>query len=123
MGIADAKRAGLMEAGGLSTVHKVKLEFDTKNGRVNAQDREWECSFRAGIGRLSMFGSFSTGIDFFSYDRAAECGSLFKNGKLVWGFAHNYRFQLSEMKTPLIKVIFSSVWTFRPAVTFVGLLN
>lgn len=121
--IADAKWAGPMEAGGLKMVHKIKLELDARKNRVMAQDREWGCSFRAGIGRFSMFGSFFVGIDFFSYDRAAEYGLLFKNGRLVFGAAYNYRFQLSEMKTPLINVVTGSGWTFRPVATFIKIFT
>jgi len=121
--IADTKWAGLMEAGGLKVLHKVKLLLDVEKKRVSAQDREWGCSFRAGVGHFSMFGSFFIGIDFFSYDRAAEYGLLFKNGKLVFGAAYNYRFQLSEMKTPLTNVITGSGWTFRPVATFIKIFN
>jgi hypothetical protein len=121
--IADAKWAGLMEVGGLKFVHKINLELDAKNKRVSAQDREWKCSFRAGIGSLSMFGAFFAGIDFFSYDRAVEYGLLFKNGRLVFGAAYDYRFEHSEMKTPLINVIIGSGWTFRPVVTLIRMFN
>ena len=121
--IADARWAGPMQAGGLKMVHKITLVLDETRKRVYARDREWKCSFRAGIGRLSIFGSFFIGIAYFSYERAAEYGLLFRNGKLVFGSAYNYRFQLIEMKKPLVDVITDSGWTFRPVVVFARLFN
>jgi len=121
--IADARWAGPMEAGGLKMVHKITLVLDETRKRVYTRDREWRCSFRAGIGHLSMFGSFFIGIVFFSYERAAEYGLLFRNGKLVFDSAYDYRFELVEMKKPLVDVIIGSGWAFRPVVVSGRLFN
>jgi hypothetical protein len=60
--------------------------------------------------------SFFRGINFFQYERGVQVGLFFKDGQ--WTKAYNYRFNLAEMKNPLIEVIAGSGWTFAPVVTF-----
>lgn len=117
--IADARWAGPMEAGGLSRVHRVHLDLDASARRARVVDEERKVAWRGGIGTLGGRATFFRGIHFTRYERAAAVGVLFDEGG-GWSVrpAYDYRFQLSEMKNPLIDVVTRSGWTWSPVVTF-----
>jgi hypothetical protein len=115
--IADARWIGLMEVGGLTRAHQVHMVLDPKSHTVRFQDRDRSITWSGGIARLGWSGSFFWGIQFFHYERGAAMGLFFKDGRWTTT-AYDYRFQLAEMKNPLIQAIVESGWTFAPVVTF-----
>jgi hypothetical protein len=116
--IADARWLGLMEVGGLTKAHQVYLELDPDAHKVRAQDRDRTVSWSGGAATLGSSWSFFRGINFFQYERGIAGGLCFKDGRWTTT-AYDYRFQLAEMKNPLIQAIVESGWTFAPVVTFV----
>jgi hypothetical protein len=115
--IADARWVGLMEAGGLTKAHQVYLELDPGTHTVRAQDRDRTISWSGGVAHLGWSGSFFRGISFFQYERGVAVGLFFKDGRWTTT-AYDYRFQLAEMKNPLIQAIVEGGWTFAPVITF-----
>lgn len=121
--IADARWAGLMEAGQLKKAHRIHLRLDAAQHRVRAIDEEREVSFVAGIGQAGWGLSWFRGVSFFQYQRGAAVGLFISQDELRVRSAYQYRFQLAEMKNPLIEVITTSGWTYRPVVSFARLLS
>ena len=115
--IADARWIGLMELGGLTKAHQVHLELDPDTHTVRAQDRDRTVSWNGRVAHLGWSWSFFRGISFFQYERGAAVGLFFQDGRWTTT-AYNYRFDLVEMKNPLIQAVVESGWTFAPVVTF-----
>jgi hypothetical protein len=114
--IADAQWIGLMEAGGLNDVHRIYIDLDPERHRARSLDVRRTVSWEAGIARVSGSFSFFRGISFFEYSRGVQLGVFFRDGRWTMK-AYDYRFVLSEMKTPLVLAIVGSGWTFTPVVT------
>lgn len=114
--IADDRWIGLMEAGGLHDVHRIYMELDPERERVRSLDVRRTVSWDAGMARVSASFSFFRGISFFEYSRGVQLGVFFRDGRWTMK-AYDYRFVLSEMKTPLVQAIVGSGWTFSPVVT------
>jgi hypothetical protein len=114
--IADDRWIGLMEAGGLHDVHRIHMELDAERQQVRSLDVRRTVEWSAGIAEVSASFSFFRGISFFDYDREAQMGVFFRDGRWTTK-AYDYRFLLSEMKTPLVEAIAGSGWKFTPVVT------
>jgi hypothetical protein len=115
--IGDARWLGLTEAGGLTRAHQVYLDLDPNTHMVRAIDVDRTVSWRAGFTQMSWSWTFFQGINFFHYERGALVGLFFKDGGWTTT-AYDYRFQLAEMRNPLIHAIVGSGWTFAPVVSF-----
>ena len=50
-------------------------------------------------------------------------GVMFVDGRLVPTLSHRYRFDLRELKAPVIAAIANSGWAYRPVITFWRLLG
>ena len=114
--IADDRWVGLMEAGGLHDVHRIHMELDPVREQVRSLDVRRTVDWSAGIAEVSASFSFFRGISFFDYDRGLQLGVFFRDGRWT-AKAYDYRFVLSEMKTPLVQAITGSGWRFTPVVT------
>jgi hypothetical protein len=114
--IADDRWIGLMEAGGLHDVHRIHMKLDPVRERVRSLDVRRTVDWSAGLAEVSTSFSFFRGISFFDYDRGLQMGVFFRDGRWTMK-AYDYRFVLSEMKTPLVQAIVGSGWRFTPVVT------
>jgi hypothetical protein len=114
--IADDRWIGLMEAGGLNDVHRIHIRLDPDRHQARSLDVHRTVSWSAGIARVSGSFSFFRGISFFGYSRGVQLGVFFRDGRWTTK-AYDYRFVLSEMKTPLVQAIVGSGWRFTPVVT------
>lgn len=114
--IADGRWIGLMEAGGLHDVHRIYMDLDPERHQVRSLDVHRTVSWSGGIAHLSGSFSFFRGISFFEYSRGGQLGLFFRDGRWT-SKAYDYRFVLSEMKTPLVQAIVGSGWRFTPVVT------
>jgi hypothetical protein len=114
--IADDQWIGLMEAGGLRDVHRIHMRLDAVREQVRSLDVRRTVDWSAGIAEVSASFSLFRGISFFDYDRELLKGVFFRNGRWTTT-AYDYRFVLSEMKTPLVEAITGSGWRFKPVVT------
>lgn len=114
--IADERWIGLMEAGGLHDVHRIHMELDPERQQVRSLDVRRTVEWSAGLAEISASFSFFRGISFFEYDRGAQLGVFFRDGRWTTK-AYDYEFVLSEMKTPLVQAIVGSGWRFTPVVT------
>lgn len=114
--IADARWVGVLEAGGLRKAHRIHLQLDPQAHRVRSVDEHRTVSWNAGVARLSASASWFRGIALYHYERGVQLGLFFRDGRWTTR-AYDYRFLLSEMKTPLVEAVTGSGWRFRPVVT------
>ncbi|HST61763.1 MAG TPA: hypothetical protein VLK84_23890 [Longimicrobium sp.] len=114
--IADERWIGPMEAGGLKDVHRIHMQLDPVGERVRSLDVRRTVEWSSGIAHARASFSMFRGISFFDYERGAQLGVFFRDGRWTTR-AYDYRFMLSEMKTPLVEAITGSGWRFTPVVT------
>jgi len=114
--IADSRWVGPMEAGGLHDVHRIYMDLNAERQQVRSLDVRRTISWSGGIASVNRPVSFFRGISFFEYSRGVLMGAVFRDGRWTTR-AYDYRFLLSEMKTPLVEAIVGSGWRFTPVVT------
>jgi len=117
--IADARWAGPLQAGGLMRAHRVHIDLDETDHRARVVDASSTIDWSATAAALRGNAAFFRGITFFQYERGRAVGLLYKPDG-TWGVrdAYNYRFDLGEMKIPLIDAVTGSGWTWAPVVSF-----
>lgn len=116
--VVDAKWLDIFAANKINLVHKIRIKLG--NGVAHAQDIERKVSYRVGVDgkpTADFHWSGHRGIDFYQYDWNAAYGVIYKEGKLKVDFAYKYKFNLQEMKNPLIEVITENGWTWKGALT------
>jgi hypothetical protein len=121
--LADAKWAGVLQAGGLSIAHWVKFELDGERHVARAIDFSRNVSWRGGVAGIGLSFTFFRGIVFWEFDSAAEYGLLFKDGEWRFDRAYRHRYNLQELKQPLVAAIVTGGWTYRPVAFFLPLLG
>ena len=99
------------------------IALDPVRRRVKTIDESRSISFDGGIANLSWSFSFSRGVMFFEYEAGAAFGLLFKDGAWAVDRAYQYRFNLAEMKNPLIEATVMGGWSYAPSLTFVRWLG
>jgi len=117
--IADAEWAGVFESGGLREAHWLHLQLDAGAHRVRAMDVRRGIYWSSGVAGLRASIFAFRGITFYEYDRSVQRGLFFRNGRWTTK-AYDYRFLLSEMKSPIVDAVTGSGWTFAPALSLSG---
>jgi hypothetical protein len=120
--LADARWVGLLEAGGLSIAHWVKFELDGERHVARAIDFSRSVRWRGGVAGIGLSFTFFRGIVFREFDSAAEYGLVYRDGWRV-DAAYRYRYDLAELKQPLVAAIVDGGWTYRPVAFFLPLLG
>jgi hypothetical protein len=124
---ADAQWIGVMAAGGVKSMARIKLRLDPEANRVRAQDTlysiKWQAAGAAApAARISA--SWFRGIVFHQYDAGFIGGLIIEeDGHPKLGAGYTWRFTLNEMKNPLIETIRASGWDWKPVVSFVRFIN
>jgi hypothetical protein len=67
--------------------------------------------------------SFFRGIVFGQWEYEKQFGLIFKDGDLTFDTAYEYKFSLSELKNPIVNIIVSSGWSFKPVMFFSRILG
>ncbi|MBL6929005.1 MAG: hypothetical protein ISR44_07505 [Rhodospirillales bacterium] len=121
----DDRWVGLMSVGGVKILARIRLRIDDdRSCLVRSQDATSTVQWSVGVADPASFRwRGSKGIVFKQYDRGRAYGLVFKNGKLVLDDAYNYRFDLDEMKNPIVAIIIGSGWAYNPVVTFNRVFN
>jgi len=118
--IVDAQWYEIFAKAGLEKSHKILLALDEAEHEVRALEQSWEVAWRAGVPELSMsmerfqgrtMGSKSWGSSY------AFTGV----DPLDWGQVYKYRFDVSEMKDPVVAVTTGAGWSYVPVTTIGGL--
>jgi hypothetical protein len=111
--IVDAAWYEIFAKAGLEKVHKIHMRLDEAEHQVLALEESWEVSWRVGVPALRLSTETFQGRTFGSkeFGRASAFTGV---NPLQFGEAYNYRFDVSEMKDPIIEVVTQSGWTFVP---------
>ena len=114
--IVDSSWYEIFAKANLEKVHKIWLSLVENERNVRVLEESYSVSWRAGIPALSLeiqkfqghtIGSKSFGI-----------GYAFKGpDPLSFGKVYQYRFDVSEMKRPIIEIVTDSGWDFVPVIS------
>ena len=118
--IVDAQWYEIFAKAGLEKSHKILLALDETEHEARALEQSWEVAWRAGVPELSLSmekfqgrtmgsKSWGTGYAFTGVD------------PLDRGQVYKYRFDVSEMKDPVIAVTTGAGWSYVPVTTMRGL--
>ena len=114
--IVDAAWYEIFAKAGLEKVHKIHLRLDETEHQVLALEESWEVSWRAGVPALQLSVEKFQGRTFGSKEFGRGYAFTGVN-PLRFDEAYNYRFDVSEMKDPIIEVVTQSGWTFVPVLS------
>jgi len=121
--LADARWTELLEKGGLSIAHWVKLKLDGEHHLVRAIDFSRRVNWSAGVPRAAFSFSFFRGITFAEIESGSAHGLLFKDGAWTVDRAYQYAYDLNELKAPIVAAVVTSGWTYQPVAFFLPLLG
>lgn len=114
---ADAKWIDLARVHGLRRLHRISLSLDASARTVRATDSFAHFDWSAGRGGAQIDWKIAKGIIFFQHDHSRVFGlQLDEHGHLKPNLSYAYTFNLREMKSPLIDLVTSAGWTWRPVV-------
>ena len=114
--IVNASWYEIFAKANLEKVHKIWLSLNENEHNVRVLEESYNVSWRAGVPIFSLemekfqgrtIGSKSFGI-----------GYAFKGpDPLSFGKVYQYRFDVSEMKRPIVEIITNSGWDFVPVIS------
>jgi hypothetical protein len=114
--IVDASWYEIFAKAGIQKTHKIWLAFKEAEKTVNVLEESYDVSWRAGVPSISFQAEKFQGRSF--GNKSFGVGYAFKgNDPLNFGQVYNYRFDLSEMKNPLIEIITGAGWDFVPVLS------
>jgi len=118
--IVDAQWYEIFAKASLEKSHKFLLVLDEGEHEVRALEEAWEVSWRASVPELNLSAERFQGKTLGS--KSFGTGYAFTGvNPLDWGQVYNYRFDVSEMKDPIIAVVTGAGWSFSPVTTKRGL--
>jgi hypothetical protein len=122
---ADAKWADLMRLHGMKEAYRLVLRFDADQHNARAQDRYASFNWSAGRGPnlVSLAWKVSLGITFYEFKQERVFGLQFHDGKPSFDLSYVYTFDLQELKQPVIEIIRTAGWNYRPVITFFRLVG
>lgn len=115
----DSKWLDMLRLRGSRRVNSIVLRLDPESRTVRAQDRSAAVDWATGVDGARLNWRMERGINFFEYQAGRELGLFLKDGKPEVSLTHQWRFDLGDMKQPLIRIVRDAGWTWRPVVTFV----
>lgn len=114
---ADARWVDLARAQGIRATHRIVLTLDPAAHAVRVTDQASAIDWSAGPGGADITWKTSTGIVFFQVQHRRVLGLVVDaNGRLTPNLTYAYRFDLQEMRAPLIAAVTQAGWQWRPTV-------
>jgi hypothetical protein len=123
--LADAKWVGLITANKVSRVEILRLRLSEHNKSCRAVEISKAIKTSADGTTLQFAFSFSffRGIVFGQWEYEKQFGLIWKDGGLTFDTAYEYKFNLSELKNPVVNIVVSSGWSFKPVMFFSRILG
>src|SRR5262249_45736534 len=115
---ADATWTDLMRVHKMQRGYRLVLRLDGDAHNVRAMEQLSSLDLSAGATAASLDWETSYGINFFHYQHERVFGLQIKDGQLTLDPSYAYTFNLQELKQPIIDVIRSAGWEYRPVLTF-----
>lgn len=119
----DAKWAGVMQANGVKAVDRLLLRVDPESQTVRAVVDTRTVSWTEGSGKTAFMPKLFKGINFFQFNRGSLLGLSYGEGAWKPTSAYSYKFNLNELRSPVIQAITDGGWTFKPVITFIRLIG
>lgn len=114
--IVDASWYVIFAKAGLEKAHRIYLRLDEEQREVRALEESWDVEWRAGVPSFSLSVEKFQGRTFGS--RSFGAGYAFTGiNPLKFGEAYTYRFNVSEMKDPIVETTTAAGWTYVPVAT------
>jgi hypothetical protein len=114
--IVDAAWYEIFAKAKLEKTHKIWLSLDDATQTVKALEESYTVKWRAGVPEVSFSAEKFQGRTIGS--KSFGVGYAFQGvDPLKYGQVYNYRFDVSEMKNPIIEVITTAGWDFTPVVS------
>lgn len=118
--IVDAAWREIFAKAQLEKSHRILLTFAESDHEVRALEESYEVSWRAGVPDLRLSVEKFRGRTFGSKQFGTAYAFRGVN-PLDFGQVYEYRFDVAEMKTPVIDTVTTGGWTFVPVTTKRGL--
>ena len=119
--IIDARWTELMAKAGLKMLHTVHMQVDASEKAVRALDvsKRVEWRVEAGLSTIRMQWSLSCfrGISFVDTRGGHQYGFSIEGGKPVFDETYSYRFDVDEMKGPLIDIALAAGYRWKPVLS------
>jgi hypothetical protein len=114
---ADAKWVDLAGASGLKRTFRIRLVLDEASHAVRATDYAASLDWGAGRGRADLRWQAIISLVFFQRERHTVLGfQLDPSVRPQPTLHYTYRFDLNEMKSPLVNIVTRSGWSWRPTI-------
>jgi hypothetical protein len=114
---ADAKWIDFARARGMRRTFRIRMMLDEDGHTVRATDYVGSYDWSAGRGGAQIQWEATLGIVFFQVEQQRVFGLQFdEQGKPKAELSYTYRFDLNEMKSPLITATTRAGWNWRPTV-------
>lgn len=114
---ADAKWIDLARARGMRRTFRIKLVLDEASHTVRSTDYFAEYDWSVGRSGADIDWRTGKGIVFFQKEQQTVIGLQFdESGRLKPTVAFTYKFDLDEMKSPVIATVTHAGWTWRPTI-------
>lgn len=114
--IVNSKWYQAFAKAGLSDVFKIYMKFDSAKKEVRAKDKRFTVEWEAGVPRISLTASGFSGQVY-----SKEFGAAYAfTEKLEYGEVYKYRFDTSEIKGPIQKIVTENGWIYK-GIAFGGL--
>ena len=114
--IVDAAWYEIFAKAKLEKTHKIWLSLDEATQTVKVLEESYTVNWRAGVPNISFsaekFQGRSIGNKSFGVGYAFQGADPLKYGQV-----YNYRFDVSEMKNPIIEIVTAAGWDYVPVVS------
>lgn len=114
--IVDAQWYEIFGKAGLEKAHRILLALDEADHQVRVLEESWEVQWSAGVPSFSLSAEKFQGRTLGSKEFGKAVG--FRGvDPLDVGTIYEYRFDVGEMKDPIIQVVTTSGWSYVPVMT------
>ena len=123
--LADAKWVGVITANKVSRVEilRLRLSDHDKSCRALEISKAIKASADGTTMQFAFSFSFFRGIVFGQWEYEKQFGLIFKDGGLTFDTAYEYKFSFNELKNPIVNIVVSSGWSFKPVMFFSRILG
>lgn len=114
--IVEAQWYEIFAKAGLEKSHRILLSLDRSSNEVRALEQSSEVSWEAGVPTLKLSAEKFQGRTMGTKEFGKAYAFTGVN-PLSFGEVYNYRFDVSEMKDPIISVVTNNGWSFVPVLS------
>jgi hypothetical protein len=110
---ADATWFDLMRAHRMTQMIRYRLRLDETDRTVRVLEYRAAFDASAGIGGATLNYRVQRGITFFEIERYTVLGLQIKDGRVTPDLSYSWRFDVDELRNPLIRIVHDAGWNWR----------